>query len=62
VEWEGGSAFQQRKGSVSDLVDWEVLSNGCPRCFPHEGAEGWVQLDQEGTVTLWGAIGGTVRN
>jgi len=44
VEWEGGSALQQRKGPVGDLVDWEVLSNSCPRRFPHEGAEGWVQL------------------
>jgi len=46
---------------VGDFVDWEVFSNSCPRRPPHERAEGWVQLDQEGTVTLWGAIGGIVR-
>ena len=47
---------------MGHFVDREVFSNSCPRRPPHEGAEGCVQLDQEATVTLWGAIGGKVRN
>ena len=48
--------LKQGKRPVGDLIDGEVLADRHLGCFPHNGAVGGVQLDQQGAMTEWGAV------
>ena len=42
--------FKQGKRPVGDLIDGEVFADRHLGCFPHKGAVGGVQLDQQGAM------------
>jgi len=41
---------------VGNLIDGKVFADRHLGCFPHKGAVGGVQLDQQGAVTERGAV------
>ena len=45
---------------MGNLVHGEVFADVPLRGFPHEGAFGWVELDQKGAVTQGRSEGGLV--
>ena len=47
---------------MGDLVDGEVFANIPLRGFPHEGAFGGIELDQEAAVTQGRSKGRLVRD
>ena len=61
-ELEGGAVLEEGENSVGDLINGEMFADVSLGGFPHEGAFGGVEFDQQGPVTLGGSAGGLIRD